>query len=182
MAMEASSLPEPEDDDANLAIARAGSLLVEEGLRPKVGSAAILEPGATSAAASAKDQTKPATAANKAKTTAKSASPKSAGSSGAKAAKPKAAAAPRPNISVILVNETGRPNVGEDYRMVLSRMGYKVVSVTERGPSGAGGQTVITYQSGQQSQARALARRLPGPRQLVASQDSLPAEAVIVIR
>jgi hypothetical protein len=163
---------------------------MEEGLRPKVSSATILEPGGPPAKrpSNSKDQSTAskttAKATTKAKTTAKSQSstPKSGTSSGTKAAKAQAPAAPRPNLSVILVNETGRANVGEDYRMVLSRMGYQVVSVTERGPSGAGGQTVITYQSGQQSQARALARRLPGPRQLVASREPLPAQAVIVIR
>jgi hypothetical protein len=103
-------------------------------------------------------------------------------SSGRVQPRPKTSAPAKPNLSVILVNETGRPQVAEDYRTVLSQIGYRVLSVSDRSPSGQGGQTVITYQSGYQSQARALARRLPGPRQLVASSEPLPAEAVIIIR
>jgi hypothetical protein len=83
---------------------------------------------------------------------------------------------------VVLINETGRPQVGEDYRIVLSQIGYNIIYVSERNPSGNLGETVIAYQSGRQSQASALARRLPGPRKLVASTTPLPAEAVVVIR
>jgi hypothetical protein len=82
----------------------------------------------------------------------------------------------------MIVNETGRPRVGEDYRMVLSQMGYDVVSVSDGAPSGAGGQTVISYAAGQRGQASALARRLPGQRRLVASSSPLPAGAVVYIR
>jgi hypothetical protein len=181
------ALPDPGEDAANLAIARAGSLLMEEGMRPRVGSAAILEPGDPAAKANgkqapsktAKKNERPAGKAN-AKANGKAAPKANAGTK--KAARPRAAAPARPNLSVMVVNETGRPQVGEDYRLVLSRMGYKVVSVTERSPSGQGGGTVIAYRSGRQSQARALARRLPGPRQLEPSREALPAEAVVVIR
>jgi hypothetical protein len=82
----------------------------------------------------------------------------------------------------MLVNETGRPQVGEDYRVVLSQIGYNIVSVSERSPSGNAGTTVITFQPGRQGQASALARRLPGNRQLVASSSPIPAEAVVIIR
>jgi hypothetical protein len=185
-------LPEPGDDELNLAIAKAGSLLMEEGMRPKVGSAAILEPGVPgpapkggdlSQAAKTDGQGRAKSQAKKGSGTTGGSASKSTGKSTGKAkSKAKSAATAKPNLSVMVVNETGNPSVGEDYRMVLSRMGYRVVSVTSRGPSGTGGQTVITYQSGRQGQAKALARRLPGPRQLVASREALPAEAVVIIR
>ncbi|MDR0622108.1 MAG: LytR C-terminal domain-containing protein [Deltaproteobacteria bacterium] len=186
------ALPEPGDDELNLAIAKAGSLLMEEGMRPKVGSAAILEPGVPgpapkggdlSQAAKTDGQGRAKSQAKKGSGTTGGSASKSTGKSTGKAkSKAKSAATAKPNLSVMVVNETGNPSVGEDYRMVLSRMGYRVVSVTSRGPSGTGGQTVITYQSGRQGQAKALARRLPGPRQLVASREALPAEAVVIIR
>jgi hypothetical protein len=81
-----------------------------------------------------------------------------------------------------LINETGRPQVGEDYRLVLSQIGYDVVSVSDRSPSGPLGETTITYQSDSRGQASALARRLPGQRKLLASASPLPAQAVVVIR
>jgi hypothetical protein len=160
-----------------MAISRAGSLLAEKGLRPKVGSAAILTPGPPP------DQTPAASAGKgKAKAPAKSQVKGPVPAKAQTQALPKAAAPARPNLSVVVINETGRPKVGEDYRAVLSQIGYRVLSVSEGAPGGQPGQTIITYQSGRQGQARALARRLPGPRHLVASSAPLPAEAVVVIR
>jgi hypothetical protein len=181
------ALAAPEEDEDYLPIARAGSLLVEEGLRPKVGSASILEPGAPAASANGKEantsasKTPPkATGKKETKPAGQQSGQKSA--QGQKNSRPKASAPAKPNLKVILVNETGRPQVGEDYRLVLSRMGYQVVSVSERELSGAAGQTVITYQNGRQSQALALARRLPGQRSVVASSVPLQAEAMVIIR
>jgi hypothetical protein len=70
--------------------------------------------------------------------------------------------------------------VGENYQAVLTQMGYQVVGVTN-GPSQPSGQTIISYQSGRQSQAQALARRLPGRVTVQAAAD-LPAQAVVTIR
>jgi hypothetical protein len=175
------SSPGPNVDEPNLPIARAGSLLTEQGLRPKVGSATILAPGEPASVSIG------AASASPKKSGQGGAAPKATKSQDKKPAdkaisKPKAATPAKPNMSVILVNETGRSQVGEDYRLVLSRIGYNVLAVSERGLSGNSGQTVITYQSGRQGQARSLARRLPGPRRLEASSGPLPAEAVVIIR
>jgi hypothetical protein len=80
----------------------------------------------------------------------------------------------------LVVNETGRPGVGQNYQAVLSSMGYQVIGVTD-GPTQPTGQTIVSYQSGSQSQARALARRLPGKVILQAS-GNLPAAAMVTIR
>jgi hypothetical protein len=82
---------------------------------------------------------------------------------------------------VLVVNETGRPGVGENYLAVLSQMGYQVIGVTN-GLSQPSGQTIITYQPGRQSQAQALARRLPGHKVMVQAAGSLPAGAVVTVR
>jgi predicted dinucleotide-binding enzyme len=60
-------------------------------------------------------------------------------------------------------------------------MGYQVVGVSN-GIGQPSGQTIITYQPGRQSQAQALARRLPGQKVVVQAQGSIPAGAVVTIR
>jgi hypothetical protein len=81
----------------------------------------------------------------------------------------------------MVVNETGRPEVGENYWTVLSQIGYQVIGVTD-GISQPTGQTIITYQRGHKSQAQVLARRLPGQKVMVQAEGSLPAGAVVTIR
>jgi hypothetical protein len=83
----------------------------------------------------------------------------------------------------MIVNETGNPAAAENYRSVLSSIGYDVVSIAER-PSSAPGsrQTVISYEPGKEAQARALARRLPGDKSVTASREPLPAQAIVIIR
>jgi hypothetical protein len=83
----------------------------------------------------------------------------------------------------MIVNETGNPAAAENYRAVLSAVGYRVVSVAER-PSSAPGsrQTVVAFVPGKEAQARALARRLPGYKAVTASREPLPAQAVVIIR
>ncbi len=82
-----------------------------------------------------------------------------------------------------IVNETGRSEVGDTYRSVLSRMGYRVVSVTapKKRRGGAGGQTVITYRPGYYSQAQAVARHLPGEKVLVEGAGGAGAGSQITI-
>jgi hypothetical protein len=72
--------------------------------------------------------------------------------------------------------------VAEDYRSVLSQMGYTVISTTSRPAMGSSGQTIITYKPENQSQARLLARHLPGQRVLNSTTENLPAGAVVTIR
>ncbi|MDR1110903.1 MAG: LytR C-terminal domain-containing protein [Deltaproteobacteria bacterium] len=175
----------PAEPGESLAIARAGALLAEHGMRPKVGSAAILDtsPGQDATGRPARGQ--PGKKAEGRRTAATGQAAKGQGQGSRKASGPSQAQAPapaRPSLSLALVNETGRPQVGEDYRAVLSQIGYRIVSVSDRQPSGNAGQTVIAFAAGRQAQARALARRLPGTRQLVASQEPLPADAVVIIR
>jgi hypothetical protein len=65
----------------------------------------------------------------------------------------------------------------------LAEIGYVVISSTQGVPApGAEQKTLITYQAGKESQARALARRLPGNKELALSREPLPAEAVVRIR
>ncbi|MDR1308722.1 MAG: LytR C-terminal domain-containing protein, partial [Deltaproteobacteria bacterium] len=178
-AQTAVALPPPSGEvadqaepDESLAIARAGALLAEHGMRPKVGSAAILDtsPGQDATGRPARGQ--PDKKAEGRRTAATGQAAKGQGKAGGPSPAPA-----RPSLSLALVNETGRPQVGEDYRAVLSQIGYRIVSVSDRQPSGTAGQTVIAFAAGRQAQARALARRLPGTRQLVASQEPLPADA-----
>ncbi|MDR1050337.1 MAG: LytR C-terminal domain-containing protein [Deltaproteobacteria bacterium] len=181
-----------------LAIARAGSLLVEQGLRPQIGSAGLINEGSppadaarTTGRGTGASAPAPASASSSRRNSGgrAPAAPSGSSSGGAPGSRsagtpaPAGSSAPvRPSLSVVLVNETGRPQVGEDYRQVLSQIGYDVVYVADRVPSGAAGQTVVAYRSGRRGQASALARRLPGKRSLVAGSEQLPAEAVVVIR
>jgi hypothetical protein len=83
---------------------------------------------------------------------------------------------------VAIINETGNSQVAEDYRAVLSQMGYQVLSVQDRPAQGGQGETVISYRKGSQGQVSALARRLPGRRVMNATTEDLPAGAVVTIR
>jgi hypothetical protein len=88
----------------------------------------------------------------------------------------------KPNMTVALINETGSPQVAEDYRSVLSQMGYRVVSVQDRPPQGLAKETVISYRGESRGQAQALAQRLPGKRIMQPTSESLPAGAVVIVR
>jgi hypothetical protein len=92
------------------------------------------------------------------------------------------APAVKPNLSVILVNETGNPGASESYRQVLSQIGYTVISSSQGPPTSQPGKTTILYQAGQDAQARALANRIPGRTELKASSEPLPAGAIVTIR
>ena len=73
--------------------------------------------------------------------------------------------------------------MGRRYGNVLGKMGYKVVSVADRAPSGTGrGQTVINYRPGQKAQAQAMARHLPGKKVFREVRDASSSEIMIYIR
>jgi hypothetical protein len=63
-------------------------------------------------------------------------------------------------------------------------MGYQILQVTNGlDQAGQGGQgTVITYRPEREAQAKALARRLPGPKVLSRAEGALPADAMVIIR
>jgi hypothetical protein len=173
-------------DDDNLAISRAGSVLVEKGLNPKVGSASILDPTISPTpqrpAKSSNTSSSAKSSSGQSADKQASAKPKSESSSSQETAPRSQTRVVRPNLTVIVVNETGNPQVGQSYREVLSQMGYSVLGVTDRPPTGNTGQTIVTYQANRRSQASTLARHLPGQRHLVPSRDALPAEAIVTIR
>lgn len=88
-------------------------------------------------------------------------------------------------LGLIIINETGRNQVGQQYRSVLAQMGYKVVSVGEGQPGrGPAGQTVINYRPGLKAKAQAVARHLPGKKVLVEAKKGqvLASEIMIYIR
>lgn len=88
-------------------------------------------------------------------------------------------------LGLIIINETGRERVGQQYRSVLAQMGYKVVSVGEGRPGrGPAGQTVINYRPGLKAKAQAVARHLPGKKVLVEAKKGqvLATEVMIYIR
>ncbi|MDR1656073.1 MAG: LytR C-terminal domain-containing protein [Deltaproteobacteria bacterium] len=160
----------------DFAISRAGSVMAEFGMTPKTGSAAVISPADLSPAASVST---PAT--SQAAATAASTRPVAASQASAQT-KPKSPAPIRPNLSVMLINETGRSQVGEDYRSVLSQMGYTVVAVSSRNPSGGAGQTEIAYRPDQRGQVQLLSRHLPGHKILNPTDQNLPAGALVIIR
>lgn len=125
------------------------------------------------------------------KPAAKSAPSKAAGAGNAKKGASKKtggapAVSPAPaGLGLIIINETGRDRVGQQYRSVLAQMGYKVVSVGEGQPGrGAMGQTVINYRPGLKAKAQAVARHLPGKKVLVEAKKGqvLASEIMIYIR
>ncbi|MDR1545596.1 MAG: LytR C-terminal domain-containing protein [Deltaproteobacteria bacterium] len=170
------------------AIGRAGSLLTEQSLQPKVGNSGVLTTGETDASDASGESATGRRPAEPPKSAAKTVPSTAAKPSDAKspaatsAGSAKAPASARPNLSLALVNETGRPQVGESYRAVLSAMGYQVVSVTQAPAGGAPNQTIVAYRPGRQGQASTLARHLPGALKLRQADGSLPAEAVVTIR
>jgi hypothetical protein len=68
------------------------------------------------------------------------------------------------------------------YRQVLSQIGYTVISANQSASSSQSKKTTIVYQAGKEGQARALASRIPGEKELIASKEPLPAEAIVTIR
>lgn len=153
-------------------------------------------PDPTPKAASAKPEppvVSPAVKAAPAKTAlrpeAKPAQAKSSGSGQAKKGGSKKAAARAPatpaGVGLMIINETGRDRVGQQYRSVLAQMGYKVVSAGEGRPGrGPAGQTVINYRPGLKAQAQAVARHLPGKKVLSEAKKGqvLASEIMIYIR
>lgn len=123
----------------------------------------------------AKAKSTPAKPAPAAKTTVKS-SPA--------AAKP--APAPTKNsFSLIVVNETGRDRVAQQYGSVLKRLGYNVSSEVEgKAGKGPAGQTVISYRTGFKNQAQSVSRYLPGKKTLLEAKTNqvLASEIMIYIR
>jgi hypothetical protein len=160
------------------AIGRAGSLLAGDGPTPpgSRGQAEILNPPTNRPGESARGR---ASAASNGTGTGSDAS----GTTGKKRSRRSGVSAVRPNLTVMIVNESGNPSAAENYRAVLSSVGYEVVSVSERSNSSPGSrQTVVSYMPGKAAQAKALAGRLPGSKAVVASGEILPAEAVVIIR
>jgi hypothetical protein len=74
---------------------------------------------------------------------------------------------PAAGVSLTIINETGQPRIGEQYRSVLTQMGYRVLSVGNGPASGGSGQTVIKYRPGSRAGALAVSRHLPGRKVLV---------------
>jgi hypothetical protein len=174
-------------DDDEPAISRAGSVMAEFGVVPKAGSAGPLPPqDAASARPPAPVASAPAIPSARpsvpATTRERQAEPQEAAPPARRRSKPAAAAAPRPSLTVVVINETGRPHVAEDYRSVLSQMGYRVLSVQDRAPQGGAGETVIAFNGASRGQASALARRLPGRRVMRPTSEDLPAGAVVIVR
>ncbi|MDR2459206.1 MAG: LytR C-terminal domain-containing protein [Deltaproteobacteria bacterium] len=173
--------PPPEDTFSGPAIGRAGSVMVEGGPTGQgtpQGSATILPPAAPPPPAS--QQSSSATAGQNSTPNKPAASSSSQGSG--TAAPKRSPASVKPNLTVIIVNETGSPGTAENYRAVLSAIGYNVISVIDRANTTGEHKTLITYLPSKESQARALANRLPGAKELRASNDILSAEAVVIIR
>ncbi|MDR2611841.1 MAG: LytR C-terminal domain-containing protein, partial [Deltaproteobacteria bacterium] len=169
----------PENPHSGPAIGRAGSLLAEDGPTPPGGRsrAAILTP--------------PAPLASLPQTGGRQGSSPAGGGAGGDAAAGQSrrrarrvpAPLPKPDLTVMIVNETGNPSAADNYGSVLASIGYSVVGVAERASSSPGSrQTVIAYRPGKEAQARALARRLPGDKAVSVSREPLPAEAVVIIR
>jgi hypothetical protein len=176
------SEPKTVDPNEGLAIGKSGYLLAQEGPEAapgRAGQARIVTDGQ----APVPGRTPPGSSAGgKAGTKPKAGS---GGSSGSGTAKPKGKprAVVKPNLSVILVNETGVPGAENAYHQVLSQIGYNIVSSSQGVPTGGpGSKTTIVYQAGQAAQARALASRIPGEKELVASKEPLPAGAIVTIR
>ena len=90
------------------------------------------------------------------------------------------AAAPRPGVTLSIINETGQPGQGEVYRDVLQAMGYRVQTVVNRPPQS--GPTTIIYGAGLKDKAQALARRIPGQRTLVPQTTPSSPDILVVIR
>ena len=87
--------------------------------------------------------------------------------------------------SLMIINETGNPRIGEIYQSVLTRMGHTVVSVAQGTPGGgSAGQTVITYRPGYRAQAQAVSRHLPGRKVLAEARGGqvLASEVMVNIR
>lgn len=197
----ASSAPKALDDIP----VKSAEPLVGASEAPKEPLSKPVEPAAkanevkVAAAAPAAEQTKPLakaldTAKNKAepsapaKAQAKSAAPKAAPAKTAAKSSPTPAAKPAPSknsFSLIVVNETGRDKVAQQYGSVLKRLGYNVSSEVE-GTAGKGsaGQTVISYRPGFKSQAQSVSRYLPGKKTLLEAKTNqvLASEIMIYIR
>lgn len=166
----------PEDPASGPAIGRAGSLLAEDGPTPpgSRGKAAIVTP--PDPKAPAKDDRKTGASSGSSPSSGKS---KGTGQRRARSAAP----LPRPDLTVMIVNETGSPAAADNYRAVLASVGYQVVGIAERPSSSPGSrQTVISCVPGKEGQARALARRLPGNKAVSVSREPLPAQAIVIIR
>ncbi|MEW5724247.1 MAG: LytR C-terminal domain-containing protein, partial [Thermodesulfobacteriota bacterium] len=88
---------------------------------------------------------------------------------------------PGRGLELAIINESGDPEQGQAYRQVLEAMGYKVSRMEDRGPTPGGGTTIL-YNSGRQTQAQALAQRLPGRRQVAPLETASPQDLVIVVR
>ena len=201
--------PAPTDgEEGGSAILKAGGLLTTE----QYGQAGILTPLNEKLPKAAERSPAPGTSAQppatpKTGSQAQAASVKSAVSAGAKstasvkpapAAKAATSAARKKTgksssapavaasgIKLMIINETGNDRVGELYRSVLSKIGYKVVSVGNSPPSGGQtGRTVINYRPGAKAKAQTVARHLPGKKVLVQAKggQTLAQEIMVYIR
>ena len=155
------------------------------------GTAKAIEPAkAPAKAAPAVKADIPASAVEPAKTKATKAQPAKSGpkASGksAKTTAAKPAVAPvNKAVSLIVVNETGRGQVAQQYSSVLRRLGYQVASAVDGRPGkGQTGPTVVSYRSGYKSQAPAVATALPGKTTQVAAKPGqvLASEIMIHVR
>jgi hypothetical protein len=190
-------ISEPKSVDLNggLAIGKSGYLLAEDGPDPQfnAGQAQILtqpdakptrgtSPSASPNARANRDSSNQRASVNNPRGTNTGRQNQEASSNNTpKASKPKAANV-KPNLSVILVNESGVAGAQDTYRQVLSQLGYTVIAANQGTYSSQSRKTTIVYQSGKDAQARALAKRIPGATELIASKDPLPAEAIVTIR
>ncbi len=129
--------------------------------------APVVEPVPAQAVPAAPEKAKPASkAAKSAPGQAKPPAPAKAASGG--------------RTTLAIVNGTGQGRVGEQYRSVLSQMGYQVVSVSQASAgSGPAGRTVVSYRPGLKAKAQALARHLPGRTVLVETKKGQASEIVV---
>ena len=99
-----------------------------------------------------------------------------------KAAPPKIIPKATTTAELMIINETGEKGLGEIYRSVLTRVGFKVVSLgIGTNKSGSKGQTIINYRPGHKADAQAVARNLPGRKILIeAKKDHVLASEIMV--
>ena len=83
-------------------------------------------------------------------------------------------------VSVVVVNESGRPDQGQAYKEVLQAMGYRVRRVENRVPQP--GPTTILYSAGLKTKARNLSQKIPGQKTMAQQPKGSKNEIVILVR
>ena len=91
-------------------------------------------------------------------------------------AKPKKSGRPR----MAILNESGRPGMGETYRYVLAAMGFSAILVEDKPKRN--GITTVYHRPDLKKEARRLLDRLPGPNRMAAMDWNSQFDLVILIR